>query len=157
MRRGVVAGFAAIFCFFGLVSAAAARLTLSRSELSVLRAVNATRVAYHLARLHVDPALVRAARSHTAEMVQADVFAHGAFATRMQSFHIRGPVTGENLAWAAGAYASAQSMIRMWLESPGHRANLLRPGFRRIGIGAFVGSFQGASPATVVTADFAGR
>ena len=42
------------------------------------------------------------------------------------------------------------------MSSPGHRANLLRPGFRRIGIGALVGRFSGYSGATVVTADFAG-
>jgi uncharacterized protein YkwD len=46
--------------------------------------------------------------------------------------------------------------VRGWLASPGHRANLLRPGWTRIGIGARVGAFRGYSGVTVVTADFAG-
>jgi uncharacterized protein YkwD len=37
-----------------------------------------------------------------------------------------------------------------------HRANLLRPGFNRIGIGAARGTFHGLPDALVVTADFAG-
>jgi uncharacterized protein YkwD len=44
----------------------------------------------------------------------------------------------------------------MWMESPGHRANLLRPGWNRVGIGVRVGNFLGYPGATVITADFAG-
>jgi uncharacterized protein YkwD len=43
------------------------------------------------------------------------------------------------------------------MESPGHRANLLRPGWTRIGLGALTGTFGGYAGATVFTADFAGR
>ena len=148
--------FAVVFCAFGLVSTASARPTLSRSEASILSAVNATRASYHLAPLRIDAALQRAARAHTSEMIRSGTFAHGAFSTRMRIFHVRGPRMGENLAWGSGPYGSASSIVQMWLNSPGHRANLLRPGFRRIGIGAVVTSFQGESGATVVTADFAG-
>jgi uncharacterized protein YkwD len=42
----------------------------------------------------------------------------------------------------------------MWLTSPEHRANLLRRGFHRVGLGIAQGSFQGAAGATIVTADF---
>jgi uncharacterized protein YkwD len=44
----------------------------------------------------------------------------------------------------------------MWMASPGHRANLLRPGWTRIGLGARVGNFMGYDGAVVITADFAG-
>jgi uncharacterized protein YkwD len=44
----------------------------------------------------------------------------------------------------------------MWMESPGHRANILRPSFTRIGLGRRVGPFAGYGTAAVVTADFAG-
>jgi hypothetical protein len=37
-----------------------------------------------------------------------------------------------------------------------HRANLLRPSFRRVGVGDLVAVFQGVAGAHVVTADFAG-
>jgi uncharacterized protein YkwD len=45
----------------------------------------------------------------------------------------------------------------MWLASPSHRANLLRPGFTRVGLAASVGAFDGHADVTVVTADFGGR
>jgi uncharacterized protein YkwD len=44
----------------------------------------------------------------------------------------------------------------MWLASPGHRANLLKPSYRRIGLGIARGPFQGQPAASVVTADFGG-
>jgi uncharacterized protein YkwD len=89
-------------------------------------------------------------------MLQAGTFAHGDFSGRMAAFHVRGPLVGENLAWGSGPYASAAAVIREWLASPGHRANLLRPTFTRIGIGTTQGSFLGNGGSTVVTADFAG-
>ena len=48
--------------------------------------------------------------------------------------------------------------IWSWTLSPFflHRANLLDPNLRRVGVGTPVGSFSGYSPATMVTADFAG-
>jgi uncharacterized protein YkwD len=45
----------------------------------------------------------------------------------------------------------------MWLASPPHRANLLRPGFRTVGVGVARGTFQGYAGALLVTTDFAGR
>ena len=64
---------------------------------------------------------------------------------------------GENLAWGTGPFATARRVVSGWMASPGHRANLLRPGWRRIGLGALRGNFLGYPGATVVTADFAGR
>ncbi|TML65334.1 MAG: CAP domain-containing protein, partial [Actinobacteria bacterium] len=66
-------------------------------------------------------------------------------------------VVGENLAWGTGAYSAAKAIVQEWLASPEHRANLLRPGFRLVGVGSAVGTFVGRAGATVVTADFAGR
>ena len=68
-----------------------------------------------------------------------------------------GPTYGENLAWGTGPYATARQVVRGWMGSPGHRANLLRPGWNRIGLGALKGTFGGYAGATVFTADFAGR
>jgi uncharacterized protein YkwD len=75
----------------------------------------------------------------------------------MVTFGAPGPAYGENLAWATGSDARARVIVRTWLASPGHRANVLRPGWQRLGIGAAVGEFLGYPSATVVTADFAGR
>ena len=48
-------------------------------------------------------------------------------------------------------------LVRSWMNSPGHRANLLRSGWKRIGLGIARGTFQGYPGASIVTADFAGR
>jgi uncharacterized protein YkwD len=89
-------------------------------------------------------------------MLAGDVFRHGAFGTRMVRFRIQGSLAGENLAWGTGALATPKGVVASWLASPEHRANLLRPMFRRVGIGELSGSFLGYDGATVVTADFAG-
>ena len=116
--------------------------------------MNKARAAYGLRPLHPDATLSRAARSHSLDMLRHNYFSHGAFAARMNAFHAAGPAVGENLAWGSGSLGSAAHVVEMWLASPGHRANLLRPGFHRIGLGLASGPFQGQSAATVVTADF---
>ncbi len=131
--------------------------SLSTTETALVQAVNDVRAENRVQPLQVDVTLVRAARAHTAAMIRTDVLAHGSFASRMGSFGARGPRFGENLAWGTGSRAAARALVQAWLASPGHRANLLRPGFSRIGIGARAGSFAGYRSATVVTADFAGR
>jgi uncharacterized protein YkwD len=156
-KRQILLVLLATFCALLAVSSASARPSLSTAEAGFLRAVNATRTAHGLSRLTVDPTLVRAARSHSRSMLDGGYFAHGNFAGRMVAFHVRGPFVGENLAWGSGSYGSAAMVISEWLASPEHRANLLRPSFTRIGIGAVQGSFLGNAGATVVTADFAGR
>ena len=89
-------------------------------------------------------------------MLQGEAFSHGDFRGRMLAFHVRGPFLGENLAWGSGSYAAASTVIAEWLQSPEHRANLLRPSLTRVGIGTSRGSFLGRNGALVVTADFAG-
>jgi uncharacterized protein YkwD len=133
-----------------------AATTQTRAELSLVEAVNDARDAHNLRPLRIDPALVRAARAHSATLLRRNVFEHGSFADRIVRQGARGPAWGENLAWGAGRRASARSIVGAWLNSPGHRKNLLRPGWNRIGIGALKGRFLGVRGATVVTADFAG-
>jgi uncharacterized protein YkwD len=89
-------------------------------------------------------------------MIATDVFAHGAFARRMLRFDVTGRIAGENLAWGTGSAGTARAIVAAWLASPEHRANLLRPSFRRIGVGDLLGPFQGYGDARVITADFAG-
>ena len=139
------------------VTSAADAATQSEREAALLQVVNETRVAHGVQPLQVDAQLGRAARHHSLSMLRRNVFAHGAFRARLASYAARGPRFGENLAWGVGTLAGAHAIVRMWLGSPGHRANLLRPGFSRVGIGAPVGTFAGHRGAVVVTADFAGR
>jgi uncharacterized protein YkwD len=88
-------------------------------------------------------------------MMRRHYFAHGSVAARALAERARGPVYGEDLAWGTGV--TAQWVVDQWLASPMHRAVLLRPGFRRIGVGITFGTFAGHGGAAVVTADFAGR
>jgi len=129
---------------------------LTQSERSLLAAVNGVRAAHGLGRLRVDPALQRVARAYSATMIRTSRFTHGDMGRRIAASGARGPAFGENLAWGTGPYASAKSIVGSWMRSPGHRANLLRPGWNRVGIGAVKGTFLGHRGATVVTADFAG-
>jgi uncharacterized protein YkwD len=144
---------ASLALLVGSSSALAAGTT--PTETALLRAINTVRHAHGLQPLRLDPTLAGAARFHTLDMLQRDYFAHGDFAGRMVRFHAVGPTVGENLAWDSGA-ATAQFFVSAWLASPDHRANLLRRGYRRIGIGVAEGSFLGNPTTIVVTTDFAG-
>ncbi len=140
-----------------LVTGFAQAASLSQRETSLLSAVNEVRAGHGLRPLAVDTRLVRVARSHSGTVLRTNVFAHGAMAARLRRSGARGPRFGENLAWGVGRRATAAAVVRSWLTSPSHRANLLYPGYRRIGIGTRTGRFAGYRGATVVTVDFAGR
>ena len=152
MFKPLLAAIAALV----LLLPAAALGSSTRSESSLLREMNRVRAEHGLGRLTADAHLVRAARSHSQEMIGSNVFEHGAFGTRMVRFNVTGRLAGENLAWGTGARGTAQGVVAAWLASPGHRANLLRPSFTRVGVGELVGAFRGYRGAHVVTADFAG-
>jgi uncharacterized protein YkwD len=150
--RSVCCTAAIALCVAGAADAA----SQPQREAALLRAVNETRTAHGLRPLQADDRLTVAARNHSQTMLRANSFGHGAFRARLAAAGARGPAFGENLAWGVGSLSTARAIVRQWLRSPSHRGNLLRPGFRRIGIGAPVGTFAGHRGATVVTADFAG-
>jgi uncharacterized protein YkwD len=153
LKRLTALGAALLVLVLSTTNAAAG---LTRAEARLLQDLNHVRAAHGLAPLRYDPRLQRAARAHSHEMLVNQFFQHGAFGARMVQFDVRGSLTGENLAWGNGRFGSANAILRAWLESPEHRANLLRPAFTRIGIGDLVGPFFGYDIAHVVTADFAG-
>jgi uncharacterized protein YkwD len=110
--------------------------------------------------------LRRAANGHSADMVAGGYFAHesrnGAdMADRILGTgyaHGQGWSLGENIAWGTGSLATAVEIHRAWMQSPGHRANILRRQFREIGIGIALGApgDSGLEGATY-TADFGVR
>ncbi len=138
-----------------LFAPAAGAARKASNEATLLQAVNATRRAHDLQPLRLDVRLRTAARSWSGSLLRSNTFTHGDFFGRMKAFHVSG-LAGENLAWGTGSYASAGSVVAMWLASPGHRANLLKPSYRRIGIGIARGTFQGYAGASIVAADFGG-
>jgi uncharacterized protein YkwD len=159
--KAVCAAIGAFFLLGALAPPAALAghdgAALNQRERSLLSVVNEVRGNHGLRQLTLDPALSRAARSYTATMLRTGVFSHGDMYGRLSRSGAAGPMYGENLAWGTGPYATARHVVRGWMNSPGHRANLLRPGWARIGLGALKGTFGGYPGATVFTADFAGR
>jgi uncharacterized protein YkwD len=152
----IVLVFSTFFVVF-LLSAPAAAPAPNAAEQALLAEMNRVRAAHGAPALRIDGRLEAAARSHSRDMLRRGYFAHGDFARRLTGVGARGPTVGENLGWGVGFRGTAQGIVAAWLESPSHRANLLRRGFRRVGLGRLVGRFAGNGGATVVTADFAGR
>ncbi len=147
------------------VAPAAENLELVRAAVLCLH--NRERAARGLAKLSEHPALRTAADEHSAHMVDAPFFSHDApggsdMADRiLGAGYARGQgwSLGENIAWGTGSLATAAEIQRAWMESPGHRANIMRPQFREIGIGVAVGVpvGSGSRHGATYTADFGVR
>ena len=61
---------------------------------------------------------------------------------------------GENLAWGTGDLATPRSIMKAWMESPGHRANVVRRAYREIGIGVVTGVPSDRGAGATYTTDF---
>jgi uncharacterized protein YkwD len=150
---------AASLLMTGLAHAAKPRH--DRFERAIISAVNQQRAAHGVAKVHRSTRLARAADFHSWEMLDANYFAHssrdgGSFDNRVRRF-ARHRAIGETLAWMSGCgRGSARRVVRMWMNSPGHRAVLLTSQYRRIGVGKRVGRL-GSTRACVITADFGSR
>jgi uncharacterized protein YkwD len=152
---------ALLFCTFStlLVSivavpaAQAAGPRVDHGERAVVRAINHARGQHGIKPLKTAPRLALAADVHTRNMLVRNSFSHGAFAQRVRRY-VSFRRIGETIAWSSRC--SAGRIVRMWLNSPGHRAVLLSRGYRRVGIGRRTGQL-GSTRACVVTADFGSR
>jgi uncharacterized protein YkwD len=115
------------------------------AEQRMLELVNSERARVGLQPLVADERLRDVARAHSLEMFQLDYFAHasptaGSPFDRMQADGIKFGVAGENLAFAPNVEVAYQGLM----NSPGHRANILRPEFGRVGIGVIRSPAQGS-------------
>lgn len=113
-------------------------------EAEMLRLVNQERAAAGLAPLVMDERLRQVARAHSTDMFQRGYFSHytperDSPFDRLQAADISYLAAGENLALAPSVEAAHRGLM----NSPGHRANILSPSFRRIGIGALDGGLRG--------------
>jgi uncharacterized protein YkwD len=113
-------------------------------EAQMLELVNTERRAAGLAPLAADPELTEVARRHSADMFKRGYFAHVTPENRSPFDRIRESnvsfrTAGENLALAP----SLQMAHTGLMKSPGHRANILRPAFGRLGIGIMDGGVRG--------------
>ncbi len=121
---------------------------------------NQTRESANLATLCVSEILTQAARSHSLEMIDKGYFDHNSYngesySARLESFGYNSyEQVGENIAWGSGSLASPENIFQGWMESSGHRENILNPDYREVGIGTASGECEGYSGCTMYTADF---
>ncbi len=98
------------------------QLELLLIELNVVKYTNDERVRRGLSKLEIDPALMESARRHTAWMVR-----------NRSLVHTSRPVA-ENIAMGQ---PHSTSVVSAWMNSSGHRANILDGSHGRIGVAAY--------------------
>lgn len=116
---------------------------LSQDEAEVVRLVNIERQKAGLAPLKASSQLSNVARMKSKDMADKNYFSHtsptyGSPFDMMKQFGISYRTAGENI---AKGYLSPASVMNGWMNSSGHRANILNSSFGTIGVGAYkVGS-----------------
>ncbi len=115
-----------------------------KAERTMYVFVNQQRVARGLPPLALDPQLSALALAHSVDMFRHSYFGHVTPAgitpfQRMQEAGIRYTTAGENIAYAPTVYVADLGLM----NSPPHRANILDPLYRRIGIGIVSGGIFG--------------
>lgn len=118
-------------------------LSPQRHRVAVTQLVNAERRKHGLRPLLPSRQLVTSARVWAFVQKRNDgTLSHGNFRRRALRFPFvingkpkRRRTVGENLAFGTGPYSTPRAIVKTWMNSPGHRANILNPDFTQIGIG----------------------
>ncbi len=105
----------------------------------VLELVNVERTANGLSALKMHSELSKVAYEKSRDLAIYDYFAHtslnyGSPFDIMQQFGISYGYAGENIAMG---HKTPEAVVKAWMESPGHRQNILNVDFRNIGIGVY--------------------
>ncbi len=113
-------------------------------EAAMLLLVNEERAKQGLKAVQADPELAEVARAHSRDMFARGYFSHVTpekkeLTDRLRQGKVRFLVAGENLAHAPTLARAHQGLM----NSPGHRANILRPEFGRVGIAIVDGGKYG--------------
>ncbi|QCX33437.1 SafA/ExsA family spore coat assembly protein [Caloramator sp. E03] len=111
--------------------------TIVGMEDEVIRLVNVERAKAGLQALSKNWQLCRVARYKSQDMIDKKYFSHtsptyGSPFTMMQNFGIRFSSAGENIAYGQ---RTPQEVMNAWMNSSGHRANILSPSYTQIGVG----------------------
>jgi uncharacterized protein YkwD len=169
---------AALLCAAAIVGTAAAAPTQQRTagitrvsqlETDVLAQLNSVRRANGLVPLKLSTTLSKAANQHSVQMGQDGYFAHesfdgSAFWKRVERFYPSSGwkywAVGENLLWSSPD-VDGPGALKLWMESPEHKKNILTAKWREIGISAVhvaaaPGTYNGLD-VTIVTTDFGVR
>jgi uncharacterized protein YkwD len=132
-------------------------------EQSMLQIVNSYRSQHGLAPLKLNTSLMRAARSHSRDMVEHDYFDHTSqdgeqFSQRLSRFGFHWQSAGEAIGQASGltnTATAADQAVTMWRQSPPHNRILLTGSFKAVGIGAWCTPDSGAGATCTFTLDAA--
>ncbi len=111
--------------------------TVTSYEAEVVRLVNVERAKKGLKPLTEDWQLSRVARYKSQDMKDNKYFSHtsptyGSPFDMMKKFGITYRTAGENIAMGQ---RTPQAVVTAWMNSSGHRANILNPSFTKIGVG----------------------
>ncbi|RBP04735.1 cell wall-binding repeat-containing protein [Rossellomorea aquimaris] len=114
-------------------------------EKQILDQANALRARHLVAPLQVDPKAQEVARAHSKDMATRNFFSHDnpdglSSFQRMDQAGISYSSAGENI--AAGQF-NAIAVHDAWVNSPGHRQNILSPLFKKLGAGVYFGGEYG--------------
>jgi uncharacterized protein YkwD len=110
--------------------------------------------------------LRKAAGGHSSDMVDEGYFDHTSpdgetFVDRIlgagYAKRTDGWTLGENLAWGTGDLSTAQGVMNAWMNSPGHRANILKRSYKEIGVGIRLGVPSDATVGATFTTEFGAK
>jgi uncharacterized protein YkwD len=128
--------------------------------------INEERGSHGEAPLRYNRALENAAQGHTEDMVDRDYFEHVApsGSTPLERIEASGYIhssrvgyaIGENIAWGSLSLATPKAIVDAWMNSPGHRANILDAQYREtaIGVVANLPSSLSRQDGAIYTQDF---
>jgi uncharacterized protein YkwD len=117
--------------------------TRARAEAAAFCLINKRRARRGIRNLKRNNALYSAAEGHADDMVQNHYFSHaskggGAPAGRASAAGYKEGSSpwqvGENIAWGSGTLSTPAAIVQAWMNSSGHRKNLLRRSFRETGL-----------------------
>jgi uncharacterized protein YkwD len=118
--------------------------TLAQARDATLCLLNRERTRRGLRPLRMNQRLTRVAAAHSRDMVLERYFAHDSLDgttpfQRIIAAHYVPPKAGwslgENIGWGADDLAQPLALVRAWMHSGPHRANILSSDFREIGVG----------------------
>ena len=109
----------------------------AQQRAAVVTATNTERRKAGCSALTVDPRLASGAQGHAADMAKNNYFSHTSrngtsFGDRIRATGARFRTAGENI---AKGQPTAAAVVKAWMNSAGHRRNILNCGFTRIGVG----------------------
>jgi uncharacterized protein YkwD len=115
---------------------------LTTPRVAILCLLNQERARYGLAALRQNAVLELASQRHSEDMGARDFFEHDtpegvdpSTRTHAAGYAAVGVYVGENIYWGEEAMGTPVKAVEGWMDSPGHRENILRPQFAEVGVG----------------------